>query len=126
MDNDIQFIDQRLAHHYTLIPQRTAQSAATEKRLADTIITLEIKRIEALYTIKMSLSELRALIPVYDARFPTSEHVLAKQIIYLHLKLIATNTTIFITSICSTLSSITSTCTSSTHCKSFRTAGFTI
>ena len=92
MENNIQFIDQRLAHLRSLIPQRRAQSAAAEKRLADTIITLEIKRIEAIHALENRLGELRALITVYKARCPTYEHVLAKQIINLHLQLIAAKT----------------------------------
>ena len=44
MDNNIQFIDQRLAHLRTLIPQCKAQSTAVENRLANKIIALEIKR----------------------------------------------------------------------------------
>ena len=96
MDNNIQFIDQRLAHLCTLIPQCKAQSAAAEKPLADTIITLEIKRIEAINTIEKRLGELRALIPVYKARCPTYEHVLAKQIINLYLQLIAAKTKQFL------------------------------
>ena len=83
MDNYIQFIDQRLVHLCTLIPQNRAQSAAAEKRLSDTTITLEIKRIEAIHALERRHGELRALIPVYKARFPTYEHVLAKQIINL-------------------------------------------
>ena len=71
MDNNIQFIDQRPAHLRTLIPQCKAQSAAAEKRLADTIINLEIKRIEPIHTIEKKLGELRALIPVYNAHCPT-------------------------------------------------------
>ena len=67
MDNNIQFIDQRIAQIHTLIPQCRAQSTATEKRLADSIITLEIKRIEAIHAIEKRLGELRALIPVYKA-----------------------------------------------------------
>ena len=92
MDNNIQFIDQRLAHLRTLIPQCKAQSAAAEKRLADTIIKLEINYIEAIHTIEKKLGELRALIPVYKARCPTYEHVLANQIINLDLQLIAAKT----------------------------------
>ena len=91
---NMQFIDQRLAHLPTLIPQCRAQSAAAEERLADTIITMEIKRIEAIHALEKSLGELRALIPVYKARHPTYEHVLAKQIINLDLQLIAANKTI--------------------------------
>ena len=96
MDNNIQFIDQRLAHLCSLIPQCRAQSAADEKRLADTIITLEIKRIEAIHALERRLGELRALIPVYKARCPTSDHVLAKQIINLDLQLIAVKTKHFL------------------------------
>ena len=58
MDNNIQFIDQRLAHFCLLIPQCRAQSAASEKRLADTIITLEIKRIVAIHALESRLGEL--------------------------------------------------------------------
>ena len=92
MDNNIQFIDQRIAHLCSLIPIYKARSTAAEKRLADTIITLEIKRIEAIRVLEKSLGELRALIPVYKARSPTFEHVLAKQIINLDLQLIAAKT----------------------------------
>ena len=92
MNNNIQFIDQRLAHLRSLIPKCRAQSAAAEKRLADAIITLEIKRIETIHAIEIRLGELRALIPVYKARHPTYEHVLAKEIINLDLQLIAAKT----------------------------------
>ena len=64
MDNNIQFIDQRIAHLCTLIPQCRVQSAAAEKRLADTIFTLKIKRIEAFHAFEKRLGLLRALIPV--------------------------------------------------------------
>ena len=50
---------------------------------------MEIKRIEAIHAIEKKLGELRALIPVYKARCPTYEHVLAKQIINFDLQLIA-------------------------------------
>ena len=92
MDNNIQLIDQRLAHLRSLIPQCRAQSSAAEKRLADTIIILEIKRIEVIHALDKRIGELRALIPVYKARCPTYEHVLAKQIIDLDLQLIAAET----------------------------------
>ena len=85
MDNNIQFIDQRLAHLCTLIPQCSALSAAAEKRLVDTIITLEIKRIEAIHALEQRLDELQALISVYKTRHRTYEHVLAKQIINLDI-----------------------------------------
>ena len=94
-NNNIQLIDQRIAHLRTLIPQCSAQSAAAEKRLADTIITLEIKRIEAIHAHEKRLGELRALIPVYKDRWPTYEHVLAKQIINLDLQHIAAKTNQF-------------------------------
>ena len=90
--NNIQFIDQHLAHLRSLIPQCKAQSAA-EKGLADTMITLEIKRIESICALEIRLGELRNLIPVYIARCPTYEQVLAKQIINFDLKLIAAKTT---------------------------------
>ena len=87
-NNNIQFIYQRLAHLRTLIPQCRAQSAAAEKRLADTLITLEIKRIEAIHALEKKLGELRALIQIYKALNPTYKHVLAKQIIDIDLQLI--------------------------------------
>ena len=63
MDINIKFIDQRIAHLRKLIPQCRAQSAAAEKRLADTIITLEIKQIQAIHALAKRLGELRALYP---------------------------------------------------------------
>ena len=51
MDNNIQFLDQRLAHLRSLIPQCKAQSAAAENRLANEIIALEIKRIETIHAL---------------------------------------------------------------------------
>ena len=92
MDNKIQFIDQRLAHLCSLIPQCKALSAAAEKRLADTIITLETKRIEAIHVLEKRLGELRTLIPVYKACSNTYEHVLAKHIINIDLQLIEAKT----------------------------------
>ena len=89
MDNNMQIINQRLFHLRSLITQCRAQSAAAEKRLADTIITLEIKRIEAIHAFEKRLGELRALIPVYITRCHTYKHVLAKQIINLELQFIA-------------------------------------
>ena len=64
MHNNIQLIDQRLAHLRSLIPICKAQSAAAEKRHANEIIALEIKRIETIHAIQHRLGELRALIPV--------------------------------------------------------------
>ena len=89
MNNNIQIIDQRLAHLCLLIPQCRTQSGAAEKRLAGTIITLEFKCIVAIHTYEKRLGEFRALIPVYKARCPAYDHVLAKQIINLDLQLIA-------------------------------------
>ena len=117
MDNNIQFIDKRLAHLRTLIPQCKAQSAAAEKRLADSIINLEIKRIEAIHALENRLGELRAIIPVYKTRCPTYEHVLAKQIINLDLQLIAAKKTIPKTFNCTTYICTSSTCTSFTCTK---------
>ena len=88
MDNNIQLIDQRHAHLRSLIPRCKAQSSAAEKRLADLIITMEIKRVLAINTLEKRLGELRALIPVYKERNLTYEHVLAKQIIDIDLQLI--------------------------------------
>ena len=93
--NNIQLIDQRLAHLRSLIPICKALSAAADKRLADLIIILEIKRIEAINALEKRLGELRALIPVYKARCFTYEHVLSKQIIDLDLQPIAAKAKIF-------------------------------
>ena len=92
MDNNIQFIDQRIAHLWSLIPICKARSTAAEKRMADTIITLEIKHIKAMGVLENRLGQLRAHIPVFKARCPTYVHVLAKQINSLDLQLIATKT----------------------------------
>ena len=91
MDNNIQFIDQRVPHLRSRIPQCRAKSATAEKRLDNTIIILEIKRIDAIHAFEKRLGKLLALIPIYKARCPTYEHVLAKQIINLDLQLIAAN-----------------------------------
>ena len=88
-NNNIQFIDQRLANLRLLIAQCRAQSAAAEKCLGNTIITLKIKRINAIHPLEKRLGEHRALIPLYTARFLTYEHLLAKQIINLDFQLIA-------------------------------------
>ena len=91
-NNNIQFIDQRIAQLRTLIAHCRDQSTVAEKRLAVKIITLEIKRIEAIHSLEKRLGELRALIPVYKARCLTYEHVLAKQIINRDLQLITAKT----------------------------------
>ena len=126
IDNNIQFIDQCLAHLRSLIQQFRAQSAAAGKRLADTIITLEIKRIEAIHALERRLGELRALIPVNKARCLTYEHVLAKQIINLDLQLIAAKTKLFNIYFRSISTCTTSTCTKSTRKKSTLSAANTI
>ena len=56
--NNIQLIDQRLAHHCTLIPQYNAQSAAAETRFPNETIILKIKRIEAINALEMRLVKL--------------------------------------------------------------------
>ena len=85
-------IDKPLAQLRNLIPECREQSAGAEKRLADTIITMEIKRIEAIHALDNRRGELRALIPIYKARSPTYEHLLAKQIIDFDLQRIAAKT----------------------------------
>ena len=49
---------------------------------------MKIKRIQAIHILEKRLGKLRVLIPVYKARNPTYEHVLAKQIIDIDLQLI--------------------------------------
>ena len=88
-NNNIEFIDQRIAHLRTIIPQCREQSAAADKRLADTIITLEIKRIVDIHALEKRLTELRALIPIYKARCHLFKHVLVKQTINFDFQLIA-------------------------------------
>ena len=79
MDN-IKFINQRFAHFCSLISRCKTQSAAAEKRFAKLIITMEIKRIKAYHTLEKQLGDLRAVIPVYNARNFISKHLLSKQI----------------------------------------------
>ena len=93
---NIQLIDQRLAHLCSIIPKCKAKSAAAEKHLANLIVTMEIKRIEAINALEKRLGELWKIIPVYKARFHTYEHVLAKQIIDLDLQLNAAKTKQFL------------------------------
>ena len=50
-----------------------------------------IKRIDENHAVEKRLGKLRALIPVYKARCPTYEHVLAKKIINLDCQLISAN-----------------------------------
>ena len=82
-------IDQRLAQLRVLITQSRAQSAAAETPLANEIITLELKRIEAIHALEKKLAEVRVLIPLYKARGRAYEHVFVDQIINLDLHLIA-------------------------------------
>ena len=63
MDN-FKLIDQRLAQLFTQIPQFTAQSEAAVTCLANKIINLGRKRIEAIQALEKKLDELRGLIPV--------------------------------------------------------------
>ena len=70
MDNNIQLIDQRLANLRARIPRFRTYSSAAETRLANEIINLELKRIEAINAFEKKLGELRGLIPVYKARLP--------------------------------------------------------
>ena len=58
MDN-IKLIDQRLAQLRALIPQSRAHSAVEETGLANEIINLELKRIEAILALEKKLNELR-------------------------------------------------------------------
>ena len=89
MDNNIKLIDQRLSQLRALIPQFRKHSTAAENRLANKIITWELKRIEAINALEKKLGDLRKLIPVYKARWPANENVLADQIIHLELQLIS-------------------------------------
>ena len=118
MDNNIQFIDQQLEYLRSLISQCKAQSAAVAKRLADTIITLEMKRIEAIHAIEKRLGELRSLIPVYK-RWNNIRRCARKANNWswspTHR---SENKTIFTTSTCSTPTCITSICTT-TNCTTF-------
>ena len=89
MDNNINLIYRRLSQLRSLIPQFRTHSSSAEIRLANEIITLEPKRIEAIHVIEKKLGELRGLIPVYKARGPSYKQMLADQIINLDLQLIA-------------------------------------
>ena len=52
MDNNIKLINQWLTQLCALIPESRAQSEAAETHLANEIINLEIKRIEAIQAIE--------------------------------------------------------------------------
>ena len=84
----MKLIDQRLSQLRALIPRFREHSLAAENRLANEIITWELKRIEAIQALEKKLSELRALIFVYKTRCPAYEHVLADRIINLDLQII--------------------------------------
>ena len=89
MDNKIKLIDKRLSQLRALIPRFRADSPAGENRLANEIITCEIKRIEVINALEKKLCDLKQLIPVYKARCPANENVLADQIINHEVQLIA-------------------------------------
>ena len=72
-----------------LISRFRAHSIAAEHRLANDIITYELKRIEALQVFEKKLGEIKILVPVYKACCPAIEHLLDVQIINFELKLIA-------------------------------------
>ena len=89
MDNNIHLIHHRHSQLRALILQSKAQSAIAETRFANKIINLELKRIQAIQALQKKLADLRGLIPVYKARYPSYEHVLADQIINFELQLIS-------------------------------------
>ena len=89
MDKYIKLINQRLLQLRAIIPRFKGHSTTAENRLANEIITCELKRIEAINALEKNLGDLRKLIPVYKARCPANENVLADQIINLELQLIA-------------------------------------
>ena len=89
MDNTIKFIDQRLLQLRALIPQFREHSTDAETRIANEIITWELKRFEAIQALEKKLCDLRKLIPAYKARCTANEYVLADQIINLELQLYA-------------------------------------
>ena len=82
-------IDQRLSQLRALIPRFKGHSTAAENRLANEVITWELKRIEAINALGKKLGDLRKLIPVYKGRCPANKNVLTNQIINLELQLIA-------------------------------------
>ena len=88
MNNNINLIDRRLAQLRSLIPQFRTHSSAAEIRLANEMITLELKSIEAIHAIEKKLGELRILITGYKTSGPAYKHILADQIINLDLQII--------------------------------------
>ena len=89
MDNNINLIDLRLAQLRALITRFRAYSTTAETTLANKIISIELKRFEAIQDLEIKLADLRKLIPIYKARFPANKYVLADQIINLELQIIA-------------------------------------
>ena len=89
MDNNIKLIDQRLSQLRAFIPRFREHSTAAENRLANEIITWELKRIQAIHALEKKLGDLRNLIPLYKARFPANEHELTDQIINVEIQLIS-------------------------------------
>ena len=81
MDINVELIDQRLSQLRALIPRFRKYLTAAEIRVANKIITWELKRIQAIHALKKKLGDLRNLIPLYKAQFPANEHGLADQII---------------------------------------------
>ena len=77
MGNTIKLIDQQLSQLRGLILRFRELSTAAEIRLANEIITRELKRFDAIQALNKKLGDLRKLIPVYTARFPANEYVLA-------------------------------------------------
>ena len=82
-------IDQRIAYLRVLTPRFRTYSSAAETHLANEIILLELKRTDTIKALEKKLLKFRELIPVYKARFPAYEHMLADQIINLELQLIS-------------------------------------
>ena len=81
-------------HYRSHIRKCKAQSEAVEKRLADSIINLDIKRIKAINALKKWIDKYPTPSTQFcvKARCPTYEDVFAKQIIDLDLQLIAAKT----------------------------------
>ena len=89
MENNIKLIYQRLSQLRAHIPRFKDHSTEAENRLANEIICLEIKRIDAVLVCEKKLGELKAPIPVYKAQCPAYEHLLDDKIINIDLQIIA-------------------------------------
>ena len=89
MDNTIKFIDQRLSQLRALFPRFREHLTEVETRIANEIITWELKRFEAIHALEKKLCDLRTLIPAYKAGSTANNYVLAGQIINLELEQIA-------------------------------------